>query len=228
MNVPFFVQKIFGSVTWRMPSTDPDLFLTFDDGPHPEVTTEILAILKTYNASATFFCTGENILKHPAVFKNILSDGHTVGNHTFHHLNGWKTNSKIYFEDVEKCQEVIDNMIRKPEAEVKSQKLKVKTGIEISQPSTLKLFRPPYGKLTPVQHSMIKKNYSVIMWNVLSKDYDRNLCGEQCSRNVINHAGNGSIVVFHDSEKAADRVLYALPSVLDYFSERNFSFKAIV
>jgi peptidoglycan/xylan/chitin deacetylase (PgdA/CDA1 family) len=205
MNVPFIIQKIFGSVTWRMPGSDPVLFLSFDDGPVPEVTPLILDILKKFNAKATFFCVGDNIQKHPELFRRIKQEGHVVGNHTFSHLNGWQTRSDVYSEDVMKCEAV----------------MKTEEGIDS------KLFRPPYGKLKRGQIARLRKNFTIVMWDVLSRDYDQKISGEKCFQTVTADAKPGSIVVFHDSIKAKERVLFALPKVLEHFSEKNFSFRSI-
>jgi peptidoglycan/xylan/chitin deacetylase (PgdA/CDA1 family) len=210
LNVPVFIQKLFGSVTWRMPGTDPFLFFTFDDGPTPEVTLQVLDILKRFDAKATFFCVGQNIKKHPDVFHKILEDGHAVGNHTFHHLDGWKTKRDVYLKDVLKCENSLQ--LKNQKSEIRNQK---------------PLFRPPYGRITPSQVSILNSQFSIIMWDVLSRDYDQNVSEEQCLLNVTRHARKGSIVVFHDSMKAKDRVLYALPKVLEHFSKQHFSFKAL-
>ena len=209
LNVPVFIQKLFGSVTWRMPDTDPFLFITFDDGPNPEVTPRVLEILKHFKAKATFFCVGENIEKHRGVFEKTVADGHVIGNHTYHHLNGWRTKTDAYIEDVKKCDKMLQ--FQNPKSEIRNPKL----------------FRPPYGKIRPSQISNLRSQYSIIMWDVLSRDYDENISGEKCLLNVTGHARNGSIIVFHDSMRAKDRVLYALPKVLEYFSERNYSFKSL-
>jgi peptidoglycan/xylan/chitin deacetylase (PgdA/CDA1 family) len=205
-----------------MPGTDPFLFLTFDDGPTPEVTLQVLDILKRFDAKATFFCVGENIKKHPDVFHKILEDGHAVGNHTFHHLDGWKTDTRKYLGDVFKCQDLIK--------EISGQQMLVhslKPTANCELPTAGLLFRPPYGKLKPAQIKSLRKDFKIIMWDVLSRDYNQNISEEQCLLNVTRHARNGSIVVFHDSMKAKDRVLYALPKVLEHFSKQHFSFKAL-
>jgi peptidoglycan/xylan/chitin deacetylase (PgdA/CDA1 family) len=215
MNVPVVIQKLFKSLTWRMSCKEPALFLTFDDGPVPEVTPQVLDILGSFQAKATFFCLGENVEKYPGTFEKILADGHAVGNHTYHHLNGWKTGVSEYKKDIDLC----DDMLRRNSGGVLS------SGEH--PPLTRNLFRPPYGKIRPSQVSKLKSQYSIVMWDVLSRDFDSSISGEECFRNVSDHAGSGSIVVFHDSLKARERVLHALPKVLDYFSERKFSFHAI-
>ena len=201
-----------------MPATGPVLFLTFDDGPHPEVTPQVLAILKRFDAKATFFCVGENVAKHTGIVQRVLEEGHVIGNHTYHHLNGWRTDAKKYSDDVFKCQELIK--------EVRSPLSTANSTVRRGQ-WTVDLFRPPYGKLKPSQVKILRKDFKIIMWDVLSRDYNQKISGEKCFLNVIHHARKGSIIVFHDSLKAKDRVLYALPKVLEHFSKQNFSFKAL-
>ena len=198
-----------------MPGVDPVLFLTFDDGPNPEVTPPILDILKSYNAHATFFCVGENIIRNPDIYRNIIASGHTTGNHTFHHLNGWKTKTNNYLLDIECCRQAMIGSIEIPGSENKNQ-----NGSQL-------LFRPPYGKMSLGQYRNLKTKYKIVMWEVISNDFDKNISGEQCVANVCETASNGSIVVFHDSMKAKDRVLHSLPIVLEYFSKRNFVFKSL-
>lgn len=190
---------MYRDLVWKISTPDPVLFLTFDDGPVPEVTPQVLSILKAYNAKATFFCIGDNVNKHPEIYKDILKEGHTVGNHSYNHLNGWKTKNPVYFRNVMKCSEKVES----------------------------KLFRPPYGKITRSQSAKLKRNFSIIMWDVLSGDFDSEITKEKCLKNVIQSAQNGSIIVFHDSIKAADKMLFALPEALKYFSEKGFSFRAL-
>ncbi len=185
---------------WDISAETDFLYLTFDDGPVPKVTPYVLDLLKQYNAKATFFCVGENINKHPNVFQRIIDEGHAVGNHTYHHLNGWKTKNDIYIDDIEKTNALL--------------------------PSNL--FRPPYGKLRLSQISNLKSQYKIVMWDVLSKDYDKAMTGEQCLQRVLTKAKPGSIIVFHDNIKAFDRLQYALPKMLEYFSSKGFSFKKIL
>lgn len=191
---------MYHDLEWKKTVQGRDLFITFDDGPIPEITPEVLRILKSYEAKATFFCIGDNVQKHPAIFEAVKKDGHAIGNHTFNHLNGWKTNNFSYFRNAQKCQQLVQS----------------------------DLFRPPYGKITFSQARALKKRYRIIMWDVLSADFDTSISYEKCYRNVVDHAVPGSIIVFHDSLKAADRMLYALPRVLDYFSKQNYAFKSLV
>lgn len=185
-----------------MPSGEKILYLTFDDGPHPEITPFVLSELNKYEAKATFFCVGKQIRDNPDIFKSILQEGHAVGNHTFDHLNGWETKNEDYLANVLKARVYIKS----------------------------NLFRPPYGKITALQHNTLTKYkdpFKIIMWSVLSGDFDTTITAEQCCKNVIENAGSGSIIVFHDSEKANERMKYTLPLVLKTFTEKGFLFEKI-
>lgn len=176
------------------------LYLTFDDGPHPEATPFVLEQLRKWNARGTFFCIGKNVKEYPPIYRQILIDGHRVGNHTEHHLNGWKTDDKKYIENIRLAGESIDS----------------------------DLFRPPYGRIGALQSKVLRDaGYKIVMWEVLSGDFDRGIDGGRCAKNVIGHARSGSIVVFHDSEKALPRLREALPRVLEYFSGEGFRFEVI-
>lgn len=212
---------------WRMPATDPVLFLTFDDGPNPEVTPQVLDILKSHQAKATFFCVGENIIRHRDVYDKILAGGHTVGNHTFHHLNGWKTKTKDYLFDVSRCGELLKTANGKRDMNTLNSKPERAHQLPCSILPAPNLFRPPYGKLSPAQYIKIKSQYSIVMWDVLSGDYNTSLSGENCFTTVSQAARSGSIILFHDSIKAKERVLFSLPKVMDYFSNKNFVFKSL-
>jgi peptidoglycan/xylan/chitin deacetylase (PgdA/CDA1 family) len=201
---PWIVQKIFSSYTWSLPSQNNAVYLTFDDGPHPVITPWVLDELKKYNARATFFCIGKNVVQHPNVYQHILAAGHSVGNHTQHHVNGWKTATDVYLKDVAEAATHI--------------------------PSNL--FRPPYGKIKKAQanglsEAMQHKNVQVIMWDVLSADFDLSISPEQCYNNVMQHVTPGSVVVFHDSEKAFKNLSYALPRVLQLLSQKGCLLKNI-
>lgn len=199
VKTPAFVQRLLPGFTWRMPATEKVLYLTFDDGPIPEVTPWVLDTLRSAGARATFFCVGENVQRHPHVFQRILDEGHAVGNHTHNHLNGWKTDASVYLQNVQTCAAQV--------------------------PGTL--FRPPYGRLRSAQAEALRENYRIIMWDVLSGDFDRNLRPEKCLHNIIRHSRPGSIVVLHDSLKAEPNVRYALPRLLEYFSEKNWRFECL-
>ncbi|MFC2109372.1 polysaccharide deacetylase family protein [Bacteroidota bacterium] len=189
-----------------MSTTEKCIYLTFDDGPIPEVTDWVLKELEKFNAKATFFCIGNNIEKHPVVFQKIVSGGHQVGNHTYHHVKGWKVNLKTYKENVLSTEKIIQKKIG----------------------TSPKLFRPPFGKIKFSQSKLLRDlGYKIIMWDVLSADFDLNTTEEKCLSNVLDNIGNGSIVVFHDSLKAANKMKYALPTVLKHFSEKGFVFKSL-
>ncbi len=204
-KTPSVIKRLFSKYTWCFASNKKELFLTFDDGPTPDVTEFVLSELRKYNAKATFFCIGKNIKNHPDIFKQIISDGHTVGNHTQNHLNGWKTRNTTYINNTLECEKYLSNI-----------------------KSTSKIFRPPYGKIKKHQaKELFKKGYKIILWDVLSADFDTSISKEKCLSNVINNTKKGSIVVFHDSVKASERMQYALSKMLEYFSERGYVFKAI-
>ncbi len=199
VTVPAFLKIFYPSLLWSMPSGNNRLYLTFDDGPHPEITPRVLKLLADYQAEATFFCVGENAAKYPDVYQMILNQGHLTGNHTFNHLNGWRTPLNEYYENVNLCRDVIDST----------------------------WFRPPYGRITPSQIQALKKEYTIVMWSVLSYDFDRETTPDQCLDYVVNNAEDGSIIVFHDSEKSEDKMFYALRRVLEHYTNLGFSFKSL-
>lgn len=186
-------------LTWKIPAREKVIYLTFDDGPTPEVTTKVLDLLRHYQARGTFFCLGKNVELHPDIFQAILKDGHQVGNHSWGHAKGWKMKKTDYLKDIQRCAEVFASP----------------------------LFRPPYGKINPFAVKTLTKHYQIVMWSVLSCDYEPRLSPEQCAQAVIKLAKPGSIVVFHDSRKAEKNCLGALTRVLQHFSKQGFSFKAI-
>lgn len=196
------------------------MYLTFDDGPTPIITEWTLNLLKKYNAKATFFCIGNNIEKQPHIFKKIREEGHAIGNHTYNHPRGWATKTDDYLDEVVRTEKVINSEIRD----------KSETGSDNSSLIThhSKLLRPPYGQITPEQgKSIIKLGYKIIMWDILAFDWTDSISKEKCAQNVISRATSGSIIVFHDSVKASARMQYALPKVLDYFTEKGFEFRCI-
>jgi peptidoglycan/xylan/chitin deacetylase (PgdA/CDA1 family) len=204
IKTPWVIKHLFSSYLWSIRATEKEVYLTFDDGPHPQVTPLVLQQLKQYNAQSTFFCIGKNVLLYPGIYKQILADGHSVGNHSFNHLNGWVTDSDSYMADIEKASKII--------------------------PSNL--FRPPYGKIKPKQARIIGKaiNHShpqIVMWDVLSGDFDVSITKEECLNNVIKNYTPGSIIVFHDSEKASKNLNYVLPMVLEKLSNEGYIFKKI-
>jgi peptidoglycan/xylan/chitin deacetylase (PgdA/CDA1 family) len=198
-KIPNFLQRFFPNYLFSFSKAEKVIYLTFDDGPIPEVTPWVLEQLAAYDAKATFFMIGDNVRKYPEVYQQVLGENHAIGNHTFHHLNGWKTDNQTYFENVEKCAEMIDT----------------------------KLFRPPYGKLKPSQAKHLRKQYQIILWEILSGDFDKNISSERCLENVLNHAKNGSIIVFHDSLKAEKHLRFVLPKILEYFDNQGFRFEKV-
>lgn len=196
---PPFIRWIYPQAIWTLPGQGKTVYLTFDDGPTPLVTEKILDLLDDYQAKGTFFCIGKNIEQHPLLFKLIKAKGHHIGSHTYSHLNGWKTNSTNYLNDYQKGREFAGS----------------------------NLFRPPYGRilLNPLQ--TIQKQDKVIMWDILSKDYDATLPPEKILRNVLRNIKPGSIIVFHDSEKAKDNVLTVLPQLLQHLKQEGYTMDAI-
>lgn len=207
VKTPKVIQQIYASYLWRFSISEKCIYLTFDDGPTPEVTDFVLTELKRFNAKATFFCIGNNIKKHPDIFQRVIDNGHSIGNHTHNHLKGWKTKTKNYIEDALEAEKSIYSMINS---------------------NSIKLFRPPYGKLKKKQAKRLQGlGYKIVMWDVVSADFDVDISNSQCLENVIHNTTNGSIVVFHDSFKARERMEYALPKVLRYFTEKGFEFRSI-
>ena len=209
VKTPNLIKRLYSSYIWDKTAdstTQKTLYLTFDDGPIPEVTPWVLDLLAEYNAQATFFCIGENITKNPGVFNLLTESNHSIGNHTYNHLNGWKTATESYISNFSKAEKVIH-----------SQSLKKR-----------KLFRPPYGKIKKNQaRKILKKGYEVIMYDVIAYDWDSSIAQEQCLSNVIQNAKDGSIVVFHDSFKAERNMKFALPKVLAHFSKLGYDFKGL-
>lgn len=190
---------------WHITTREKIVYLTFDDGPHPTITPWVLQQLKNHDAAATFFCIGNNVEKHPAIYQSILNSGHSVGNHTYNHVNGWKTETKQYLQDAEKAATVIDS----------------------------NLFRPPYGRIKTAQAKGLDKVLKtkrpvVVMWDVLSADFDVSLSPKQCAANVLKNTRPGSIIVFHDSEKAFRNLSYALPLTLKTLKKAGYKFGKII
>ena len=207
---PFWLQWLYPSLTWHKSRKEKSIYLSFDDGPIPVVTPFVLNTLKSFNAKATFFCIGENIEKHPEIYEQILAEGHSVGNHTYNHLKGWITEDRTYLDNVSQCAKLVQS----------------------------NLFRPPYGRARKSQYSILSKGvppdntlqrspsgkYSILMWDVLSGDFDTSISPQKCLENVMNHTKNGSIIVFHDSLKAFERLEYALPLALKLLREKGYEF----
>lgn len=202
INTPRWLKRIYPSCTWQINTRQKNIYLTFDDGPHPAATPFVLDELKKYKAKATFFCIGKNVATHPHIYNRIIEEGHAVGNHTFSHLNGWKTNRYLYGENIFAAQKLINS----------------------------NLFRPPYGKITfsQLRYLSTRPNpLKVIMWSVLSADFDRAVSSRNCLNNVFNNTGKGSIVVLHDSEKAFDKLQFVLPEILTHFTNLGYQFNKI-
>jgi len=194
-RIPRIVEILFPDAVCRIPlENKKTVYLTFDDGPVPEATPMVLDILKQHNIRATFFCVGDNVKKHPELFERLIAEGHAIGNHTYNHLDGWTKSVKKYADNVRTCQELVNS----------------------------KLFRPPYGRITLKQYKHLKKEYDIIMWDVLSMDYDKNLRAEDCLELVKKNTRSGSIIVFHDSIKAKDKIPYLLPKTLEFLTSEGY------
>ena len=199
VKTPKLIRAFMPAYTWSIPTDERVLYLTFDDGPIPEVTPWVLDTLRLFGAKATFFCVGDNVEKHPAIFQQILKEGHSVGNHTFNHLNGWQTEHVVYLNNVRRCARVVKS----------------------------RLFRPPYGRLMPRQRDFLLRHFQIILWDVLSGDYDANISPKQCLQNVLDNAQPGSIVVMHDSLKAERNLRFVLPAVLENFAGKGYGFERL-
>lgn len=207
----FLLKKIFSHYIWDIPNKENKIYFTFDDGPTPKVTEWVLEELQKNNAKATFFCIGSNIEKHPDIFEKIINDGHSIGNHTFNHLNGWKSSTKEYLENSIHWSAVNDQY---PNYQLESE--------------NCQLFRPPYGKIKMSQSKTLRHlGYKIIMWDVLSADFDTHISPEKCLENVLENVKSGSIIVFHDSIKAFPNLEYTLPKALQYFTSKGFLCDAI-
>ncbi|MET2983623.1 polysaccharide deacetylase family protein [Aureibaculum conchae] len=207
-KTPKWIRAFYPNQVWSLPAKKKEIYLTFDDGPTPEITNWVLNTLHEYNAKATFFCIGENIEKEPSTFNKIINQGHSIGNHTFNHEKGWKTVNEDYLKSVVKTKKIIEKYPTSDNSE--------------------SLFRPPYGKIKKSQTKLlIKNNYKIIMWSILSWDFDTTITPEICLNNVIKNAKSGDIIVFHDSVKAFKNLKVVLPKVLDYFSGKGYEFKEI-
>jgi peptidoglycan/xylan/chitin deacetylase (PgdA/CDA1 family) len=195
----WWMKWAYPSLIWKVKTSRKEVFLTFDDGPDPEVTPWVLDILEKHNAKATFFCVGENVEKYPEIFKRIQVEGHAVGNHTYNHKNGWHTDQENYLVSVKKCSHVFGSH----------------------------LFRPPHGKITYRQIKKIKPRYKIIMWSLLSGDFDPDISGTECAYNTVQYSKPGSIIVFHDSQKSKETLFEALPKVLNHFSSTQWEMNKI-
>ena len=198
-----FIRSLFPSgFTWQKPSAEKTIYLTFDDGPVPDITEQVLEMLQKYRAKATFFCVGDNLRKHPQVFEKVRQQDHATENHTFHHLSGWATPPQTYLQNTDECQAWLDKPAR--------------------------LFRPPYGRITRPQAQLLQqRGYEIVMWDVLSGDFERSVSPETCLRKSLQYTRQGSITLFHDSQKAHKNMSYTLPRYLEHFSEKGFVFESL-
>lgn len=204
-KIPRIVRNYYSGYLWRYNTAEKVVYLTFDDGPTPDVTDWVLDVLSLYGAAATFFLIGKNVEKHPKLAHRIIDAGHVIGNHSYSHANGWKVKTKSYVRDVLRGKQIIQEY----------------TGVQTQ------LFRPPYGRISQRQAGLIRRNDQIVMMDVLSGDFDTELTGESCFRNVTRHTKPGSIIVFHDSKKAQSRLEYSLPKTLEFLKENGYRFKSL-
>lgn len=196
---PLLYRMLFPETVWRMHFKPRTVYLTFDDGPIPEVTPWVLDTLDHYGVKATFFCVGENVQRNPELFQELLHRGHSVGNHTMNHMQGAKVSTKVYLHNVFQANELIHSS----------------------------LFRPPHGLLRWAQSKVLRSRFAIIMYDLVSHDYSRKLTGEQVFENVKHFARNGSIIVFHDSLKAEKNMKYALPRSIEWLRNEGYEFAKI-
>lgn len=199
VRLPGFFTSMYQDAVWRYSVTEKVVYLTFDDGPIPEVTPWVLDLLKKEDIRATFFCVGENVMRYPEVYRQILADGHSVGNHTYNHWQGLKKSNQEYLANVEKAGEFIDS----------------------------DLFRPPHGLLKMSQYKQLKEKYQIIMWDLVSCDYDSRILPEQVFRNVRSYVRPGSVITFHDSIKAMNNLMKTLPLSIDWLKKEGYRFELI-
>ncbi len=206
VRTPGWLKQLYPRCLWDMPDKEKVLYLSFDDGPHPNITPFVLEQLDKYNAKATFFCIGDNVAKYPDIYQQLIDRGHAVGNHTQHHINGWKTGDTIYIDDIK----------------------------EAAQHVLSPLFRPPYGRISRSQIKELKrqlapgnKEYVIVMWNILAGDWIQELSPEKCYDRINGKIKAGDIIVFHDSDKAWDRMSYCLPLILEKYSKEGYRFEII-
>lgn len=197
---PFFYRLLFTEAIWRILQRGKKVvYLTFDDGPIPEETPWVLDVLDRYDVKATFFMVGDNVRKYPEVFEEVKRRGHSYGNHTMHHLQGLKENATTFFRDITEADQLIGSI----------------------------LFRPPHGIISPLQTKLIKRHYNIIMYDVVTRDYSKRVTKEQVLENVKRYTRNGSIIVFHDSLKAHEKMRYALPRAIEWLKEQGYEFRQL-
>ena len=205
-RTPILLQWLYPSLIWHQSRSKKSIYLTFDDGPIPEITPLVLEILNQYQIKATFFCVGDNVVKHRNVLVEIIKAGHQIGNHTQHHLNGWNTDLNKYLKNIALCDQQLSGHIK---------------------PKSPSLFRPPYGKMSLGQIKRIRDSHKIVMWDVLSGDFDSALSREDCLQNTIKATQNGSIIIFHDSLKARNNLIYALPLYIEHCIKQGYEFKTL-
>ena len=202
VTTPRWLRNFFPGCTWDIETAEKIIYISFDDGPHPTITPFVLQQLKKYNAKATFFCIGDNVKKYPEIYMQLIDEGHTIGNHTMHHISGWKNDDEVYLEDISEARKYINS----------------------------DLFRPPYGRIKRSQLRLLQAanyNMQTVMWSVLAGDWVSTLSPKNCFEQIKRKVYPGCIVVFHDSDKAYERMSYALPKLLEHFSGLGYSFKRI-
>jgi peptidoglycan/xylan/chitin deacetylase (PgdA/CDA1 family) len=185
---------------WKKKTKKKEVWLTFDDGPTPEVTPWILRVLKNQEVKATFFLVGKEIKQYPELLKKIQQQGHAIGNHSYSHFNGWKSKNKKYLSDIKKCDQLIPGNT---------------------------LFRPPYGKLTFNQIKNLKKKYKIILWDILSLDYEKKITPKKIKENVLENINPGSIIVFHNNHKAYKKIYNNLEDIIIKIKSKGYSFSII-
>ncbi len=206
-RTPLFFPLLFRELIWRIPTDEKKIFLTFDDGPVPGPTEFVLEVLKSYQIKATFFCIGDNVAKHPEIFRRVMAEGHAIGNHTHNHLKGWSHTTEMYLANIARCESQFQ--------------------MAGFSPSAVRLFRPPYGRISPKQIKALLPSYKIVMWDVLTQDYVVSIKPEKCLKGSIHATRSGSIVIFHDSVKASRNLTYTLPRYLDHFSKEGYSFELL-
>ena len=199
IKTPSFLRYIFPSLIWKKDKSRKTIYLTFDDGPYKDLSNFVLDELKKYQAKATFFYLGKQAEKYPKIIERCINENHQIGNHSYSHLNGWKTKNKRYYKDINKASKLINS----------------------------DLFRPPYGRIKISQIKHLKKHYKIVMWDVLSWDFDENTCSKECFKNIVKNTSSGSIIVLHENEKSYKKVKEVLPKILNYFSSKGFTFDVL-
>ncbi|WP_199138251.1 polysaccharide deacetylase family protein [Pedobacter sp. ASV12] len=217
---PLLLKWYYPSLTWNKSRSEKTVYLTFDDGPIPNVTDFVLNTLKSYGIKATFFCIGDNIIKHPAIFERLKNEGHAIGNHTFNHLKGWETDDKTYIDNWLQCQQLTQTyLFRPPYGRIKKSQIGKIQALAKSSRFTVSGSQSSAG-----ESQTTSRQLQIVMWDVLSGDFDVTLSPDKCYQNVIRHTKNGAIIVFHDSLKAFDRLQYALPKTIQYLSDKGYQF----